>query len=58
MGLFVMSERELGRLKIIEDVEAHRLSVVQATGFAGARGLLLSDIFPCCEGVVLYWSYF
>lgn len=30
-----MSERELGRLKIVEDVEAHRLSVVQAAELAG-----------------------
>ena len=30
-----MSERELGRLKIIEDVEAQRLSVVQAADLAG-----------------------
>ena len=35
MGLYVMSERELSRLKIIEDVEAQRLSVVQAAELAG-----------------------
>ena len=29
MGLFVMSARELDRLKIIEDIIARRLSVVQ-----------------------------
>lgn len=35
MELFVMSERALSRLKIIEDVEAQRLSVVQAADLAG-----------------------
>ena len=35
MGLFVMSERELNRLKIIEDVEAQRLTVVQAAELTG-----------------------
>ena len=35
MGLFVMSESKLRRLKIIEDVEAQRLSVVQAAKLAG-----------------------
>ena len=30
-----MSERELGRLKIIEDIEAQRLSVVQGAELAG-----------------------
>lgn len=35
MGLYVMSEREFSRLKIIEDVEAQRLSVVQAADLAG-----------------------
>jgi len=29
MGLFVMNERELRRLKIVEDIVAQRLSVVQ-----------------------------
>lgn len=35
MGLYIMSERELSRLKIIEDVEAQRMSVVQAANLAG-----------------------
>ena len=35
MGLFVMSARELDRLKVIEDIEAHRLSVVQGAELAG-----------------------
>lgn len=35
MGLFVMSEKELQRIKIIEDVEAQRLSVVQAAESIG-----------------------
>ena len=34
MGLFVMSERELGRIKIIEDIDAGRMSVVQGAVLA------------------------
>lgn len=35
MGLFVMSARELDRLKLIEDISARRLSVVQGAELAG-----------------------
>ncbi len=35
MGWVMMSERELSRLKIIEDVEAQRLNVVQAAELTG-----------------------
>ena len=35
MGLFVMSEKELQRIKIIEDVNKQRISVVQAAKIAG-----------------------
>lgn len=35
MGFFVMSTRELDRLKILEDISARRLSVVQGAELAG-----------------------
>jgi transposase len=35
MGLFVMSEKELQRIKIIEDVQKQRISVVQAAKSVG-----------------------
>ena len=35
MALLTMSERELDRLKIIEDINEHRLSVVQGAALAG-----------------------
>lgn len=35
MGLFVMSEKELQRIKIIEDVQKQRISVVQAAKTIG-----------------------
>ncbi|WP_299349016.1 ISNCY family transposase [uncultured Maritalea sp.] len=35
MGLFVMSEKELLRIKIIEDIQKQRISVVQAAKFVG-----------------------
>lgn len=35
MGLFVMSERELGRLKIIEYINKQRISVMQGAELAG-----------------------